>query len=129
MMFRYLSFILMLFLLNGCYAIVGGHQHFKDSRNDRIGKKVWFTEPFRFENAGKFVRGKIVISGQGFTHITKDNNGNLIYHWDLEEILPHYKKEWVGKCLIYYVVDPKTHIIKDWGFDKGGNPFSCRTWP
>ena len=49
----------------------------------------------------------------------------------MQEVLENTRteREWIGKCLIYYVVDSNTYIIKGWGFDKGGNPLSCRTWP
>ncbi|MES9903305.1 MAG: hypothetical protein ABW168_11610 [Sedimenticola sp.] len=114
--------------LSGCYKV--GHEDYINYNNDQIGEKMPFKKPFKFENSGKLVRGKIAISGQGLTHIEKDNNGNLIYHFSEQEILPHYHtKEWVGKCLTYTVVDPETYIIKGWGFDGGGNPLSCRSWP
>lgn len=116
-----------LFLLVGCAA---GHDDYLDFENSMVGKKISFTEPFKFENAGKLIRADFLMGGPGFTHITKDNKGNLIYHFSSEEVLPNYhKKEWVGKCMTYYVVDPETYIIKAWGFDEGGNPLSCRTWP
>ena len=128
MQYYYWLIIGILFLLNGCYAV--GYQDFVNYKNDRIGQKPYFTKPFKYDNAGKLRRGNFVISGQGFTHITRDKNGNLIHHFSEQEILSNYgKKEWIGKCLTYYVVDQKTHIIKSWGFDKGGNPLSCRTWP
>ena len=56
------------------------------------------------------------------THKSKDENGNDVYHFlraDWES--GPYK----GKCKIYYVVDPKTDVIIDWGYDEGGNPKSC----
>lgn len=104
-----------------------GHQDFINIQNNEIGKKIPYFK-FKFENTGKIVGG-IHKVGYGLTHITKDKNGNLIYHWDIEEILPHYKyKEITGKCKIYEVVDPKTLIRKSWGFEQDSNPLSCRTW-
>ncbi|WP_105257797.1 hypothetical protein [Pseudoalteromonas sp. T1lg88] len=113
--------------LIGC---ANGHTDYIDFENSMIGKEMPYTKPFVFENAGKLVRADFVIGGQGLTHITKGTDGNLIYHISDQEVLPNVqKKEWVGKCLIYYVVDAETNIIKSWGFDEGGNPLSCRTWP
>jgi len=60
----------------------------------------------------------------------KKENGDIVQHWFVSEVTPEYgHKEWVGKCKFYYVVDPKTNIIKSWGIDEGGNPESCRIWP
>ena len=117
-----------LIVLYGCSV---GYDDYVRFENSMIGKIMPYKEPFTFEDAGKFIRGDYVMGGQGLTHITKDEEGNLIYHFSDQEILENNrtKKEWVGKCLTYYVVDPKTFIIKSWGFDKGGNPLSCRTWP
>lgn len=131
---RYTWLLLGLLLLNGCYAI--GHGAFVDIRNNVIGKEVYFKKPFKFKNAGKLRRANFAINGQGLTHITKNKNGDLVYHLSEQEILPIFanrgwrsgNKKWVGKCLTYQVVDPKTYIVKGWGFDKGGNPLSCRIW-
>ena len=112
-----LSLVLILFIFNGC--IPKGHQGFVDTTNETIGLKASDIKPFTFDE----------IKKTGVTHVTKDKEGNLIVHWNNGEVLPHFgRKEWAGKCLIYQVVDPKTHIIKGWGFDKGGNPQSCRIW-
>ena len=122
-----LAAIVFLIGLGGCSV---GHSDFIGFRNDEVGTIMPYKEPFKWDNTGKLRRGDFAISGQGLTHIIKDDNGDLIYHFSGQEILPHYqKKEWVGKCLYYKVVDHKTHIIKAWGFDEGGNPLSCRTWP
>ena len=95
-----------------------------------IGLEASRIKPFTFKDTGKFERADYSIIGKGVTHTTKDKEGNLIVHWDLNEILPNFGyKKFVGKCLIYEIVDPNTHIIKGWGFDKGGNPQSCRVWP
>ena len=74
--------------------------------------------------------GDSIITGQGFTHISKMKNGDLVHHWSNQEILPSFKgnKESIGKCLVYQIIDAKTGIVKSWGFDKGGNPLSCRSW-
>ncbi len=123
----YLLTIAMLIFLNGCSV---GHKDFVDIENRFVGKKTSLIKPFKFKNSGQFTRGDFEIAGYGITHVTKDKDGNLIVHWYVSEILPNApKKEWVGKCLLYEVVDPKTHIIKGWGYDEGGNPLSCRTWP
>lgn len=116
-----------LFLLNSCVA---GHDDYVSFKNSRVGKEIPYKEPFKFENDGKLIRSDFLKGGAGLVRISKDKNGDLIYHFVDQEILPNYhKKEWVGKCLTYYIVDSKNYIIKSWGFDKGGNPLSCRTWP
>ena len=121
--------ILLVMVLTGCAA---GHQDFIDLRNDLYVNQVVMDEnaPYKFSRSGEFIRGDYVIAGDGLTEISHDNNGNLIYHFSVQEILPNSRteKEWVGKCLIYYVVDPNTRLVKDWGFDEGGNPLSCRTF-
>ncbi|MEH6556338.1 MAG: hypothetical protein V7708_00990 [Oceanicoccus sp.] len=119
------SFLAVL-LLAGCAV---GHQAYVNFEDSRIGKKMSYKEPFIFDNAGKLVRADFVLGGQGLTHISTDRNGDRIYHFSVQEVLPNFhRKEWVGKCLTYSVVDQKTFIIKAWGFDAGGNPLSCRTW-
>jgi len=137
----------LLLMLNGCttldtlkrYLTPRGHQDFINLINTSIGKKAHTIKPSKDKAAGEFMVGEFVINGLGFTHVSKDKNGNVIVHSDVSEILPvaalkgnafaaPANKEWIGKCLIYSIVDPKTHIIKGWGFDKGGNPLSCRTW-
>jgi hypothetical protein len=120
--------LLIIFILSGCSV---GHQDWVKIQNSQIGQEV-IVEPFKFKNAGKFLRSDFVISGEGLTHVTKDIKGDLVLHWFILEVYSsdyRGKQEWVGKCLMYEVVDPKTHKIKSWGFDKGGNPLSCRTWP
>jgi hypothetical protein len=135
----YLLLIISLIFFNGCYSF--GHQDWVSYTNEIIGKKIPYkTAPKKWEHSGKLIRGNFLIGGEGLTHITQDKDGNLIYHISSAEILPIFydiskpsilrtNKEWVGKCKYYYIVDPKTHIVKNWGFDKGGNPLSCRTWP
>ena len=126
--------IFMISILSGCAV---GHGPWVDYRNDQIGTKAFLLDPSRYGDAGEIIRGDFLISGKGFTHITKDESGNIIQHWDISEVLPIYanrdswaagSKDLVGKCLIYYVVDPETHIIKSWGFDQGANPLSCQIW-
>ena len=116
-------------VLTGCAA---GHQDFIDLRNNYfVGKTVMKEDvPYKYDNSGEFIRGDYVIAGEGLTAITEDENGDLIYHVSVQEILPNSRteKEWIGKCLVYYVVDPETRIVKDWGFDIGGNPQTCRTF-
>lgn len=108
-----------------------GHEDYINFKNSRVGEVMPYKEPFTFENAGKLIRADYVKGGQGLTHIRKDEKGNLIYHFSDQEILENTRteKEWAGKCLTYYVVEANTYIIKSWGFDDGGNPLSCRTWP
>lgn len=116
------------FLFNGCYRI--GYHDFTNSMNITVGKKPSFSKPISFDNAGKLRRGNFLVTGEGFTHITKNENNDLIHHWDSEEVLPSFNgnKAWIGKCKYYYIVDPKTKIVKGWGFEKDANPLSCRTW-
>jgi hypothetical protein len=123
-----ITMIVLLLMLGGCAA---GHDDYVNFENNMLGKKMPFKEPFKFDNAGELLRADFLLGGQGLTHITKDQEGNLIYHFSGEEVLSNFNNnnEWVGKCLTYSVVDPKTFIIKAWGFDEGGNPLSCRTWP
>ena len=120
-------FFLAVFLLAGCTV---GYQDYVNFENSRVGEKMPYKEPFKFEDAGKLNRADFLVGGQGLTHITTDEDGNLIYHFSDQEVLPNFHtKEWVGKCLTYNVVDAETYIITGWGFDEGGNPLSCRTWP
>jgi len=125
----YLLIVGTMLLLNGCYKI--GHEDFLDLKEERIGKKMHSKSPYKYKNSGKYVKDKSIKIGQGLTHITKNTQGNLIYHIDGEEVLPHKyaTKEWIGKCKYYYVVDTQTFMIKSWGFEKDSNPLSCRTWP
>lgn len=118
----------LLFFISGCAV---GHKDFVSFKDDEIGTVMRHKEPYKFDNSGEFRRSDYVISGQGLTHISQNSNGNKIYHYSMQQILPNTrtKQEWVGKCLIYYEVDPDTYVIKSWGFDEGGNPLSCRTWP
>jgi hypothetical protein len=99
------------------FSCAVGHEDFNDYRNKEIGTVIAFKEVFKFENAGKLKRADFVITGKGLTHITKDEQGNLIYHFSDQEVLPNAPtKEWVGKCLFYYIVDSNTYVIKEWGF-------------
>jgi hypothetical protein len=113
-------------LLNGC-AI--GNAPFAKRMDQQVGAKVSFLDPTRFGNAGDLIRADYLVQGQGFTHITKNKDGDIIQHWFSSEVLPaHGDKKWVGKCKYYYVVNPETNIIKGWGYDEGSNPESCRDW-
>lgn len=124
--FRFIVVGLCIIFICSCVA---GHKDFNGFRNEEIGTVIAFKEVFTFERAGELYRADFVIVGQGLTHIDKGADGSLIYHFSSQEILPNAPtKEWIGKCLFYYVVDPETYVIKEWGFDKGGNPLSCRTW-
>ncbi|PCK31053.1 hypothetical protein [Pseudoalteromonas piscicida] len=120
-------FIISITFMAGCAV---GHNDYVNFMDSRIGQVMKHRKPYKFANAGQFSRGDFVINGQGLTHITKNESGDLIYHYSDQEVLSNApEKRWVGKCLFYYVVEPETYIIKNWGFDKGGNPLSCRTWP
>ena len=125
---NYFLTIVILLFISGCYRV--GHEDFVDIENGMIGGRVMHYKPFKDKDAGKLRRGKDVIEGQGFTHITKMKNGDLVHHWSYQEILPSFSgnKKWIGKCLVYQIIDGKTGVVKSWGFDKGGNPLSCRSW-
>jgi len=113
-------------LFSGC-IMRGGHQPFVKMYNNHLGKKNLFDK-YKFESYGQIIGG-FRKSGYGLTHITKDKNGNLIYHWDHWEVLPNYNdKKAVGKCKVYEIVDPKTKIVKAWGFEPDSNPLSCQVW-
>jgi hypothetical protein len=122
-------------LFSGCIANSNPHQVYIDVENLNIGKK-WNPQPELLNpiNKGKISANGVVRNGYGLTHISKGENGTLIYHIFEYEYLngllsfPFFTedKSYIGKCLIYYVVDPKTGIIIDWGFDEGGNPKCCR---
>jgi hypothetical protein len=123
--------ILPLVTLPTLVSCIAGHQDFVDLRNSAyLGRVMDYTVPYKFSNSGEFIRGDYVIAGDGLTRISEDKDGNFIYHFSVQEILlkTRTEKEWIGKCLIYYVVDPETYVVKDWGFDEGGNPLSCRTF-
>jgi hypothetical protein len=105
-----------------------GHQDFISSENHSIGKKVLYDK-FRFKHYNLNLTIGFRKGGYGITHITYNKKGNIIQHWYSEEILPNkIYPEAVGKCKTYSVIDPKTRIIKAWGFEKDSNPLSCRTW-
>jgi hypothetical protein len=94
-----------------------------------IGESINNQKLTKSLDAGELIRADYLIGGEGLTNITILDSGVLRYHFSRQEVLPNYSiKDYVGKCLIYYDVDPKTHIIISWGFDKGGNSLSCRTW-
>jgi hypothetical protein len=113
-------------------SCAAGHQDFINFRNNfDVGREIMFkTSPDRFSRAGEYIRGDYVISGDGLLNVNTNSEGQLVYHVFVQQILPNTRmeKEWIGKCLIYYIVDPETYIVKSWGFDDGGNPLSCRTF-
>lgn len=121
--------IISLVLLDGCTSVTG-HKDFINLKNSVIGKVMKDKVPYKYADSGQIIRATYVISGQGLTDITKRENGDLVYHISVHEILENNrtKPNWVGKCLIYYVVEPSSYKVKSWGFDEGGNPLSCRTW-
>ena len=115
-------FISLLFI--GCGV---GHQDWVNIKNSNVGKRA-SNDNYRFESFGKIIGG-FRKGGYGITHITYDKDDNIIQHWDYYKILPKYPyKEIVGKCKIYEIVDPKTRIMKSWGYEPDANPLSCRTW-
>jgi hypothetical protein len=110
-------------------CVVIGNIPFAKALDSRVGQKASLLDPTRYGDAGDIIRGTFMISGDGFTHITKNENGDIVQHWFYSEVLSNFnRKEWIGKCKVFFVVDPKTNIIKDWGYDEGGNPQSCRHW-
>jgi hypothetical protein len=128
-----LIIIVSLSFLSCCALIfppVIGHKAWSNYQDSLVGKKALLLNPTLYSNAGEIIRGRFLIQGKGFTHTSKNKDGDTIQHWDSSEVLSIYSyKEKVGKCLHYLVVDPVTHIIKSWGIDEGGNPESCRLWP
>lgn len=118
--------IVLLLSIGGCAA---GHEDYKKYLNMNIGESIKNQKLSRSPDVGKLIRSDYLIDGEGLTNITTLDSGILRYHFRRQEVLPNYSiKDYVGKCLIYYDVDPNTHIIIAWGFDEGGNPLSCRTW-
>ncbi|REL26689.1 hypothetical protein DXX93_11070 [Thalassotalea euphylliae] len=123
-----------IYFLSGCAV---GYEPWAEFQDKLIGKKAWRMEPHRFENAGELIRADYLVAGEGFTHTSVNENGDIIQHWFDAEVLPNFynknemrgHKEWIGKCKFYLVVDPETYVIKSWGHDEGGNPQSCRHWP
>lgn len=112
--------------IGGCAV---GHEDYKKYLNMNIGESINSQNLSKSPDAGKLIRSDYLIGGEGLTNITTLGSGILRYHFSRQEVLPNYGiKEYVGKCLIYYDVDPKSFLITAWGFDYGGNPLSCRTW-
>jgi hypothetical protein len=70
-----MTMIILLLMLGGCAA---GHDDYVNFENNMLGKKMPFKEPFKFDNAGELLRADFLLGGQGLTHITKDQEGNLI---------------------------------------------------
>ena len=108
-----------------------GHEGYVESLNLWVGSDVSYLQPYTYGAVGRFVLEDTdyVIFGSGLTHRSKDDQGKLRYHFFDQEILPGYENPaWVGKCLMYIVVNPDSHIIESWEFDEGGNPLSCRLW-
>jgi hypothetical protein len=117
----------LLIFLTGCAV---GHDDFISIENRNVGTKMVYDSPYKWDNSGELIRADYLVSGKGLTDITKNDKGDIVYHYSVHEILANERIEpsWVGKCLIYYVVDPDTFLIQEWGFDEGGNPLSCRTF-
>ncbi len=76
--------------MTGCSA--PGHDDYLNFKNSMLGKKIPYTEPFKFESAGKLIRADFLIGGPGLTHISK-NEGTHIGHptvCRLKKALPKY---------------------------------------
>jgi len=120
-------YVFLVLCISGC---VVGHGDYKRYLDMNIGESIYIENLSKSPNAGQLIRSDYLIEGEGLTHITTLDSGVLRYHFSGMEILSNYSiKDYVGKCLIYYDVDPKTYTIIAWGFDDGGNPLSCRTFP
>ncbi|MBL4781670.1 MAG: hypothetical protein JKX92_05455 [Porticoccaceae bacterium] len=117
-----------LFLLVGCAV---GNTPFAKRMDERVGSKPSVLDPTRFGDAGDLIRANFLVSGDGFTHTSENEHGDIIQHWFYSEVLPSFRgeKEFIGKCKIFLVVDRESSIIKSWGYDEDGNPQSCRDWP
>ncbi|MBZ2191609.1 MULTISPECIES: hypothetical protein [Pseudoalteromonas] len=121
-----LILLLSIFLVVGCSI---GNRPWADYQNDKVGHKAPFLDPTRYGDTGDLIRADYLISGDGFTHTSKNKDGYIIQHWFISEVLSTApNKDWVGKCKVFYVVDPQTNIIVSWDYDKGANPESCRVW-
>jgi hypothetical protein len=130
MLVKYINLIFYSISVLSFSGCVVGHGDYKRYLDMNIGESIYIENLSKSPNAGQLIRSDYLIQGEGLTHITTLDSGVLRYHFSGMEILPNYSiKDYVGKCLIYYDVDPKTHIIIAWGFDEGGNPLSCRTFP
>jgi hypothetical protein len=114
---KYIIIFLTIILFSGCIVNSNPHVSFVEGKNLQVGQDINFTKQYH-----NYYR---------LTHKSKDTKGNDVYHFFLYEriknpsFLFYEQKEIKGKCLIYYVVDSKTNIIIDWGFDEDGNPKSC----
>jgi len=128
---RYLILSIIIILFSGCIPSNGYDGFVYVQNNYVIGSKEYRIKPTKYKDSGQLIKDNSELIGDGLTHITKNKNGDLIYHIYSHALLSHKwtPKIWVGKCKIYEVVDPKTMIIKSWGFDKDGNPQSCRVGP
>ena len=130
----WIYYFLLTSLLGGLITNTDPHQTFIDLENQSIGRQMNPNNmSLKNPDAGKVSSNGVIKQGEGVTHITKDKNGNDVYHFFSYERLKNpsifgffEQKGLIGKCLTYAVVDPKTNIIIDWGFDKGGNPKTCR---
>lgn len=122
--------LLILLLLNFVAGCAVGHDDFIKIENSNIGTKMFRDKTYKWDNSGELIRADYLVSGKGLTHIEENKNGDIIYHYSVHEVLPNERIpiEWVGLCLIYYVVDSETYLVKEWGFDEGANPLSCRTF-
>ena len=97
-------------VLTGCIVNSNPHKSFEYNTNFLVERQAKITD-YPYNQALKYL-----------THKTKDKNNNIIYHLLEQDWKTGLYK---GQCRTYFVVDPKTYIIIDWGYDEGGNPNSC----
>jgi hypothetical protein len=120
---KYIFYILVAIFLNGCIVNSDPHQSFIKGKEKKIGKNINTILKMSYYKTSKY-------------HIEIDKDKNKVYHFFLYENqgsrpFPFFPRdpnsEDAGKCMIYYVVDPTTNIIIDWGFDikNGANPKTC----
>ena len=123
------NFVIFFITLN-LFGCVVGHGDYKRYLDMSVGNNIKQHMPHDGSESGQLIRSDYLMGGDGLTHMTILGNGKIRYHFSAQEVLSNYSiKDYVGKCLVYYDTDPDSHIILGWGFDEGGNPLSCRTWP
>ena len=96
-----------LVLIFGC-AMSNAHQQFINSMNAVVLSKVKFNDE-SFDPS--YPNGKFIADKRYLTHKNLTGTGEAIYHYARPNI-------WDDRfCNYYLVVDIKTDIIIDWGFD------------
>ncbi|HIP27853.1 MAG TPA: hypothetical protein EYG82_01605 [Sulfurovum sp.] len=118
-------------ILNACIANSDPHQSFKDGYNNKMGKK-WNPTQKRLNAPNKGKLNGARRYGYGLTDTTRDKDNNYVFHISEYEciknpsLLFYEQKGIIGHCKTYLIVDPKTKIMIDWGFDRNSNPRCCR---